>query len=89
MATTMKRIALIGLGMMGRPMGHCLHAGGCTLVVGDADPAVEQAFIDAHPGTERYGARAGDLFRPFLIWGVSDFLCVRRFSSWPSFSGPA
>lgn len=55
MATTMKRIALIGLGMMGRPMGHCLHAGGCTLVVGDADPAVEQAFIDAHPGTERVG----------------------------------
>jgi hypothetical protein len=47
----MSRIAFIGLGMMGRPMAHLLHAAGHTLVVRDALDGVARDFASAHPGT--------------------------------------
>lgn len=47
----MSRIAFIGLGMMGRPMAHLLHAAGHRLVVRDALDGVAQDFAAAHPGT--------------------------------------
>lgn len=51
----MSTIAFIGLGMMGFPMAHLLYDAGHTLVVKDADPAVEARFIAAHPGATRAG----------------------------------
>jgi 3-hydroxyisobutyrate dehydrogenase len=47
----MTRIAFIGLGMMGRPMAELLHVAGHSLVVKDANPAVEAEFAAAHAGT--------------------------------------
>lgn len=46
------RIGFVGLGMMGSPMAHLLHAAGHTLVVKDAVPDVQAGFLDAHPGAE-------------------------------------
>lgn len=52
----MSTIAFIGLGMMGFPMAHRLVEAGHTLVVKDANPAVEARFLAAHP----LATRAGD-----------------------------
>jgi len=60
MAAAMSRIGFIGLGMMGKPMAARLHAAGYPLLVGDALPAVIQAFVDAHPGAT--AARDGAAF---------------------------
>lgn len=46
----MTRIGFIGLGMMGVPMAHLLHAAGHELVVQDARPEVAASFVDAHAG---------------------------------------
>ncbi|RZI61512.1 MAG: NAD(P)-dependent oxidoreductase [Rubrivivax sp.] len=46
----MTRIGFIGLGMMGTPMAHLLHAAGHELVVQDARPEVAALFAQAHPG---------------------------------------
>ncbi|OWQ93641.1 2-hydroxy-3-oxopropionate reductase [Roseateles aquatilis] len=46
----MTRIGFIGLGMMGTPMAHLLHGAGHALVVQDANPATQAAFVAAHPG---------------------------------------
>lgn len=54
----MTRIGFIGLGMMGTPMAHLLHAAGHELVVQDARPEVAAAFADAHPGV-RIASGAG------------------------------
>lgn len=43
-------IGFIGLGMMGQPMAHLLHAAGHALVIRDAAPAVAQRFAQEHPG---------------------------------------
>lgn len=43
-------IGFIGLGMMGQPMAHLLHAAGHTLVIRDAVPAATQRFAQEHPG---------------------------------------
>jgi len=55
----MTRIGFIGLGMMGTPMAHLLHAAGHELVVQDARTEVARAFVDAHPGA-RVAAGAAD-----------------------------
>ncbi|MCD2514331.1 NAD(P)-dependent oxidoreductase [Comamonas endophytica] len=47
----MSRIGFIGLGMMGRPMAHLLHAAGHTLVVQDANQEVAAGFAAEHPQT--------------------------------------
>jgi 3-hydroxyisobutyrate dehydrogenase len=47
----MSRVAFIGLGMMGQPMAHLLHAAGHPLVVKDANPDAEASFAAAHAGT--------------------------------------
>lgn len=47
----MSRIAFIGLGMMGQPMAHLLHAAGHQLVVKDANPDAQARFAAAHAGT--------------------------------------
>jgi len=47
----MSRIAFIGLGMMGQPMAHLLHAAGHPLVVKDAHPEAEAQFAASHAGT--------------------------------------
>ena len=51
----MTRIGFIGLGMMGTPMAHLLHAAGHELVVQDARPEAARAFADAHAGDARAG----------------------------------
>ncbi|WP_431100853.1 NAD(P)-dependent oxidoreductase [Roseateles noduli] len=55
----MTRIGFIGLGMMGTPMAHLLHAAGHELVVQDARPEVARAFADAHAGA-RIASGASD-----------------------------
>ncbi|MEG2631961.1 MAG: NAD(P)-binding domain-containing protein, partial [Comamonas sp.] len=40
----MSRIGFIGLGMMGRPMAHLLHAAGHSLVVQDVNPQAAAGF---------------------------------------------
>lgn len=47
----MSNIAFIGLGMMGNPMAHLLHAAGYHLVVKDANHDVEVSFAASHAGT--------------------------------------
>jgi 3-hydroxyisobutyrate dehydrogenase len=47
----MSRIAIIGLGMMGTPMAHLLHAAGHQLVVKDANHDAEVNFATSHSGT--------------------------------------
>ncbi len=47
----MQHIGFIGLGMMGAPMAHRLHQAGFDLVVQDANPDTEAAFLGHHPGT--------------------------------------
>ena len=51
----MSRIAFIGLGMMGFPMAHLLHAAGHQLLVKDANPSVQENFVATHPGTQTVG----------------------------------
>ena len=51
----MTRIGFIGLGMMGTPMAHLLHAAGHELVVQDARPEAARAFADAHAGARIAG----------------------------------
>ena len=51
----MTHIGFIGLGMMGTPMAHLLHAAGHGLVVQDARPEVARAFADAHAGARIAG----------------------------------
>ena len=51
----MSRIAFIGLGMMGFPMAHLLHAAGHQLLVKDANPSVQENFVATHPGTQSAG----------------------------------
>ena len=46
----MSHIGFIGLGMMGQPMAHLLHAAGHTLVVRDANTSVADNFVQQHPG---------------------------------------
>jgi 3-hydroxyisobutyrate dehydrogenase len=46
----MTRIGFIGLGMMGRPMAHLLHAAGLSLVVRDANPDAAAGFAAEHAG---------------------------------------
>ena len=46
------RIGFVGLGMMGRPMAHLLHAAGHDVAVNDVDRQAVQAFIDAHPAAQ-------------------------------------
>ncbi len=46
----MSHIGFIGLGMMGQPMAHLLHAAGHSLVVRDANASAAAAFVQAHPG---------------------------------------
>lgn len=46
----MSRIGFIGLGMMGVPMAHLLHAAGHSLVVQDVDSHVVDRFAKEHPG---------------------------------------
>ena len=46
----MTTIGFIGLGMMGQPMAHLLHAAGHTLVIRDAVPAAAARFASAHEG---------------------------------------
>jgi 3-hydroxyisobutyrate dehydrogenase len=55
----MTRIGFIGLGMMGTPMAHLLHAAGHALVVQDARPEITARFAEAHPGA-RVASGAGD-----------------------------
>ncbi|MEI2415076.1 NAD(P)-dependent oxidoreductase [Orrella sp. JC864] len=52
----MKRIGMIGLGMMGNPMAHLLHEAGYALVVKDASAQAEQAFLAAHAGAQAAAA---------------------------------
>jgi 3-hydroxyisobutyrate dehydrogenase len=47
-AAHMTRIGFIGLGMMGAPMAHLLHAAGHALVINDASPKAIEAFARAH-----------------------------------------
>ena len=47
----MSHIGFIGLGMMGQPMAHLLHAAGHTLVVRDANTSVADNFVQQHPGS--------------------------------------
>ncbi|ANH69764.1 NAD(P)-dependent oxidoreductase [Mitsuaria sp. 7] len=54
----MTQIGFIGLGMMGTPMAHLLHAAGHELVVQDARPEVAALFTDAHPGARIAGTTA-------------------------------
>jgi 3-hydroxyisobutyrate dehydrogenase len=54
----MTHIGFIGLGMMGTPMAHLLHAAGHALVVQDARPEVAARFVEAHPGARIAGATA-------------------------------
>ncbi|WP_431264391.1 NAD(P)-dependent oxidoreductase [Roseateles chitinivorans] len=54
----MTQIGFIGLGMMGTPMAHLLHAAGHALVVQDARPEAAALFAEAHPGT-RIASGAG------------------------------
>jgi 3-hydroxyisobutyrate dehydrogenase len=51
----MSRIAFLGLGMMGFPMAHLLHAAGHQLLVSDANPTVQEKFLAVHPGTQAVG----------------------------------
>jgi 3-hydroxyisobutyrate dehydrogenase len=46
----MSRIAFIGLGMMGQPMAHLLHAAGHQLVVKDVHPETGAQFAASHAG---------------------------------------
>lgn len=46
----MSRIAFIGLGMMGQPMAHLLHAAGHQLVVKDANAEAGAQFAASHAG---------------------------------------
>ena len=46
----MNRIGFIGLGMMGRPMAHLLHAAGLALVVRDANADAAASFAAGHTG---------------------------------------
>lgn len=46
----MTTIGFIGLGMMGQPMAHLLHAAGHTLVIRDAVPAATARFAQEHAG---------------------------------------
>jgi 3-hydroxyisobutyrate dehydrogenase len=46
----MSTIGFIGLGMMGQPMAHLLHAAGHALVVRDANVSAAQGFVQAHAG---------------------------------------
>lgn len=55
----MNRIGFIGLGMMGMPMAHLLHAAGHELVVQDARAEAAATFAAAHPGSLVAG-RSGD-----------------------------
>lgn len=52
----MTRIGFIGLGMMGVPMAHLLHAAGHELVIQDARPEAAAAFVDGHAGARIAGA---------------------------------
>lgn len=54
----MTAIGFIGLGMMGTPMAHLLHAAGHAVVVQDARPEVAAAFLAAHPGARVASAPA-------------------------------
>jgi len=49
----MLSIGFIGLGMMGKPMAHLLHAAGHKLVVQDTNASAEAGFAQDHPGTAR------------------------------------
>lgn len=55
----MSRIGFIGLGMMGWPMAHLLHAAGHTLVVQEVNQEVAAGFAAEHPQTQVARA-AGD-----------------------------
>src|SRR5256885_1980918 len=46
----MTTIGFIGLGMMGQPMAHLLHAAGHALVIRDAVPAATARFAQEHAG---------------------------------------
>lgn len=46
----MTTIGFIGLGMMGQPMAHLLHAAGHALVIRDAVPAATARFASEHAG---------------------------------------
>jgi len=50
LTTTAARIGFVGLGRMGTPMAHHLHAAGHRLTVHDLAAAATQAFVAAHPG---------------------------------------
>lgn len=47
----MSRIGFIGLGMMGRPMAHLLHAAGHSLVVQDVNQEAAAGFAAEHAAT--------------------------------------
>ena len=49
----MTHAGFIGLGMMGAPMAHRLHAQGVSLTIRDADPQREESFIASHAGAKR------------------------------------
>ncbi|MEJ2801603.1 3-hydroxyisobutyrate dehydrogenase [Comamonas sp. BIGb0124] len=46
----MSRIGFIGLGMMGQPMAHLLHAAGHPLVVRDVNAEATRRFVAGHAG---------------------------------------
>lgn len=46
----MRHIGFIGLGMMGQPMAHLLHAAGHALVVRDTHAPAVATFLNSHPG---------------------------------------
>jgi 3-hydroxyisobutyrate dehydrogenase len=48
-------IGFVGLGNMGWPMAENLYAAGFPLVVRDADPGRQAAFVDGHPGVAAAG----------------------------------
>jgi 3-hydroxyisobutyrate dehydrogenase len=48
----MSRIGFIGLGMMGRPMAHLLHAAGHSLVVQEVNAQVAASFAAEHAATQ-------------------------------------
>lgn len=48
----MSRIGFIGLGMMGRPMAHLLHAAGHSLVVQDVNREAATGFAAEHDSTQ-------------------------------------
>lgn len=47
------KIGFLGLGNMGTPMAHNLHAAGYTVTVDDVNDEVVAGFVDANPGATR------------------------------------